>query len=148
MAVAPGGVAGRPTPAVVAPPVGRGTYGAARGGGQVYRARPRGSSGLNLGVGVMVPLGGHEHTHEGQVADQDDLYAGDELQVSLTLVSAHDGRVLWHIRDSVDADPAKPHELQDFVRRYVGLIPPSLATTPASPAPPTSPAPPASPAPP
>jgi hypothetical protein len=140
MAVAPAGGAGRPTSAVVAPPVGRGSYGAGRGGGQVYRSRPRSSSGLNLGVGVMVPLGGHEHTHEGQVADQDDFYAGDEIQVSLTLVSAHDGRVLWHIRDSVDVDPAKPHELQEFVRRYVGLMPQSLAPGPAAaPAAPGSP---------
>jgi hypothetical protein len=133
MAVAPTGGAGRPTSAVVAAPVGRGSYGAGRGGGQVYRSRPRASSGLNLGVGVMVPLGGHQHTHEGQVADQDDFYAGDEIQVSLTLVSAHDGRVLWHVRDSVDVDPAKPHELEEFVRRYVGLVPPSLGPATAAP---------------
>lgn len=149
MAAAP--VAGaRPTTAAVAPPVGRGRYGADRGGGRVYRSGPRVSSGVNVGVGVMVPMGGHEHTHQGRVADQDDMYAGDEVQVSLTLVSAHDGRVLWHIRDSVDIDPAKPPELQGFVQRYVGLLPQSLApSTPgtvAEPSPPPvapAPAPPA-----
>jgi hypothetical protein len=44
----------------------------------------------------------------------------------MTLVSAHDGRVLWHIRDSVDVAPDKPPEVDAFVRKFMGLIPPSL----------------------
>jgi hypothetical protein len=61
------------------------------------------------------------------VADEDEAFAGDEIHVSLTLVSAYDGRVLWHIRDSVDVEADHPQELESFVHRYVGLLPPSLA---------------------
>ena len=125
------GGAGRPTTAHVVPPVGRGSYGGGRGGGRVYHSGPRIHTGISLGV--MVPLDGHEHTHEGQVADQDDAFAGDEIWVSMTLVSAHDGRVLWHIRDSVDVAADKPPEVEAFVRKYMSLIPPSLApSAPAS----------------
>jgi hypothetical protein len=138
--------AGRPTAAVPvgAAPVGRGrAYGS--GGGHVYRAAPgpRFHSGVHVGVGVMVPLDSSTHTHDGQVADEDETFAGDEIHVSMTLVSAHDGRVLWHIRDSVDVAPDKPHEVEQFVRKYVGLIPPSLApgTGPAAAAAPTAAAP-------
>ena len=117
---------GAPTRATVAPaaPVGRGSWtGAAHGGGRVYRSSPQ----VHVGLGVMVPLDSPEHTHEGQVADDDGVYGGDEIHVSMTLVSAHDGRVLWHIRDSVDVEPDDPQQVDAFVRRYVGLIPPSLA---------------------
>ena len=131
---------GRPTAAVVgAAPVGRGNY-AGRGGGRVYRSAPRVSTGVHVGVGVMVPIDGNEHTHEGQVADEDDVYAGDEIRVSMTLVSAHDGRVLWHIRDSVDVEPDNPHDVQQFVQRYMSLIPQSLAPTAPAATPPPAPA--------
>ena len=69
------------------------------------------------------------------MVDEDELFAGDEIRVSMTLVSAHDGRVLWHIRDSVDVAPDKPPEVEAFVRKYMGLIPPSLATGAPAPAP-------------
>ena len=119
--------AGAPTTAHVVPPVGRGSWSGARGGGRVYHGPPRVHTGVHVGVGWMIPLDSPEHTHEGQVADDDDPFAGDEIHVSMTLVSAHDGRVLWHIRDSVDVEPDKPHEVDAFVRRYVGLMPPSLS---------------------
>jgi hypothetical protein len=115
-----------PTTAMVAP-VGRGSYAGARGGGRVYRSAPRVHTGLHLGASMMIPLDSPEHTHDGAVTDDDDMFAGDEIRVSMTLVSAHDGRVLWHIRDSVDVEPDQPHEVEAFVRRYMNLIPPSLA---------------------
>ena len=116
--------AGAPTRAMVAPaPVGRGSWTGARGGGRTYRSSPQ----VHVGLGLMIPLDSPEHTHDGQVADEDGLYDGDEIHLSMTLVSAHDGRVLWHIRDSVDVEPDNPHDVDAFVRRYVGLIPPSLA---------------------
>jgi hypothetical protein len=117
---------GAPTTAVIAP-VGRGRYAPSGRGGRVYHGGPQFHGGVHLGIGWMVPLDSPEHTHDGQVADEDDPFAGDELHVSMTLVSAHDGRVLWHIRDSVDVEPDKPHEVEAFVRRYVDRMPPSLS---------------------
>jgi hypothetical protein len=120
---------GAPTTARVVAPVGRGSYGSGGGGGHVYRAAPAVST--HIGVGVMVPIGSDQHTHPGdgsQVVDEDALFAGDEIRVSMTLVSAQDGRVLWHIRDSVDVAPDKPPEVESFVRKFMNLIPPSLAT--------------------
>jgi hypothetical protein len=124
------GGAGGPTRAVSAPPVGRGSWTGARGGGRTYRSPPRVHSDVHVGVGVFVPLvpvDSPQYTHDGQVADDDDAFDGDQIHLSMTLVSAQDGRVLWHIRDSVDVEADKPQELDAFVRRYVGLIPPSLA---------------------
>ncbi len=129
---------GAPTRATVAPvaPTGRGSWTGARGGGRVYRGSPRYHSGVDVGVGLMIPLDSEEHTHDGQVADDDDPFAGDEIHVSMTLVSAYDGRVLWHIRDSVDVEPDRPQEVDAFVRRYVDLLPPALTkAAPAAPAP-------------
>jgi hypothetical protein len=117
---------GGATTAVVVPR-GHGRYGGGGGRGRVYRSPPRVHTGVHLGLHMMVPMGSHEHTHDGQVADDDSAFAGDELRVSMTLVSAHDGRVLWHIRDSVDVEADKPQDLERFVRKYMGLIPPSLA---------------------
>jgi hypothetical protein len=137
------GGAGRPTSAIPmgAAPVGRGRAYAPSGGGHVYRAAPGPRFHTGVSVGVMVPLNSDTHTHEGQVADDDETFAGDEIRVSMTLVSAHDGRVLWHIRDSVDVAPNKPHEVEQFVRKYVDLIPPSLApgAAPQAAAAPTAP---------
>jgi hypothetical protein len=102
----------------------------------------------------MVPLGGDQHTHDGAVADDDRAFAGDEIYVSLTLVSARDGRVLWHIRDSVDVEANDPGQLAAFVQKYVALMPRSLGPgVPAAPgevpvAPPPPPPPPAAPPPP
>jgi hypothetical protein len=137
--------AGAPTQAVVAAPRGRGSYGSyGGGGGRVYRSQPRVSSGVHVGVGVgvVVPIDNDVYTNDGRVADEDEAFAGDEIHVSLTLVSAYDGRVLWHIRDSVDVEADKPQELESFVRRYVGMVPPSLAAgaAPSPPSPPSAPA--------
>ena len=116
--------------------------GARRWGGAVTAARAAAGTSTgrrracrpSIGVGVMVPIGSDQHTHPSdgsQVVDEDELFAGDEIRVSMTLVSAHDGRVLWHIRDSVDVAPDKPPEVDAFVRKYMDLIPPSLAAGPA-----------------
>lgn len=108
-----------PTQAIAAP---RG-YGQApvRSGGHVYGG-PR----VSLGVGVIVPLDGPVHTHEGQVADQEAYFAGDQLYVSMTLVGAQDGRVLWHLRDDFDVAADKPQDMQRFVQRVFDTLPPSL----------------------
>jgi hypothetical protein len=118
---------GAPT-AAVAVPRGHGSY-SSGGRGQVYRSRPRTHTSFHMGVGVMVPLSGPQHTHDGQVADEDAAFAGDEIYVSMTLVSAHDGRVLWHIRDSVDVAPDKPQDVERFIKRFMDLVPPSLASS-------------------
>jgi len=139
---------GAPTQAVVAP-VGRGRYSGGRGGGRVYHGGPRVSTGVHVGIGYMVPIDSGEHVHPGpgqgpvQVQHEDEVFAGDQIWVSMTLVAAHDGRVLWHIRDSVDVEPDQPHELEAFVRRYMDLIPPALgpgapSAEPAEPARPPS----------
>ncbi len=116
-AVAPGGVT-----SVTPVPRGRGSLPQGRGGGRSY-----GGSNVGIGVGVVVPLGGPTHTHGGQVADQDDELGGDDVYLSMTLVNARDGRVLWHIRENLDADPSKPSEVERFIRSHLDLIPPSLA---------------------
>lgn len=118
--------AGSATGATLIPP-GHGSRPGGGGGGRVYGGGPS----VGFGVGVMVPLNEPVYTHDGTVAEDDENYAGDNLHVSLTLISAHDGRVLWHIRDEVDVDADKPGEIDTFVRRYLDTIPPSLAFKPA-----------------
>jgi hypothetical protein len=100
------------------PPTGRGLPPPGRTG-RVYGGGPR----LGLGVGLYVPLGGPVHTHDGRVEHQDELYGGDELWVSMTLVNAADGRVLWHLREELDLEADKPEELEAMVQRFVGTIP-------------------------
>lgn len=121
--------AGAPTTAAVVPR-GRGSYG---GGGTRYRHPPRTYSSVHVGVGVMVPLDGPTHTHEGRVAedeDEDEVFAGDDLYVSMTLLSAHDGRVLWHVRENVDVEADQPAEMQALFRKYGEMIPPALGSSP------------------
>jgi hypothetical protein len=129
--------AGTPTQAHFAPPRGYGRP-PSGGGGRVY-----GGSHVNfgLGVGVMVPLDGPVATHEGAVADEDPIFEGDQAYVTMSLVSTYDGRVLWHLRQSVDVELDDPRDVERFTRRIVDGIPPSLArpgaelTAPAAPAP-------------
>jgi hypothetical protein len=118
-----GGMAGsmpsaRP-PVAATPPRGRGfSPPPGRSGGRVYGG-PR----VGVGVGVYVPLGGPTHTHEGTVTHDDAFFAGDELYISMTLVSAVDGRVLWHVRNHLDLEADKPQDIQRMVDTLVGSIP-------------------------
>jgi hypothetical protein len=89
-----------------------GTAGAWRGGGTapgvargapVYTGGGGPRFGLGIGVGVIVPLDGPVYTHDGSVDYDEPWFAGDQLYVSMTLVSTYDGRVLWHARDAPPA---------------------------------------------
>jgi hypothetical protein len=82
---------------------------------------------VGIGIGVVVPLNGPQHTHEGAVAEDDEFFAGDQAYLSATLVSTYDGRVLWHARQSIDVDLARPADVQAMVDRLVDTIPPSLS---------------------
>jgi hypothetical protein len=114
--------------ALAPPPRG---YGAVpRGGGAVYGG-PR----VGIGIGVVVPLEGPQHTHEGAVAEDDEMFAGDQAYLSATLVSTYDGRVLWHARQSIDVALDRPADVQKMVDRLVDTIPPSLSQAPAPAAP-------------
>jgi hypothetical protein len=168
-AVAP--AAGAPTTAAVAAPRGRGSY-RGGGGGRVYRSPPRTYTSVGVGVGVVVPIGGGggggrhaygypppgprydtveldgpRHTHDGYVADDDEAFAGDDLHIAMTLISAHDGRVLWHVRENVDVEADQPVELEALFKRYAAHLPPSLAPPPAGAGAPAAPVPPPAPAP-
>jgi hypothetical protein len=94
------------------------------GGGPVY-----GGSHVNFGVGlgVMVPLDGPVATHEGAVADDDSAFAGNQAYLTMSLVSTYDGRVLWHLRQSIDVDLDDPKDVDRVVARILDAIPPSLA---------------------
>jgi hypothetical protein len=105
-----GGWRGRGTP----PPVPRGA--------PVYRG---GGGGVHVGVGVFVPLNGPTHTHSGEVAYDDPLFAGDEVYVSMTMVSTYDGRVLWHAREHLDVEANRPEEIARMVEAFVGTLPPA-----------------------
>lgn len=106
-------------------PLGRGLrpgsgVGGGRGsGGRVYGGGPR----VGVGVGVVIPLEGPGYTHEGQVAHDDDLFGDDQMYLSMTLVNASDGRVLWHLRDDLDLDAEDPRDLQELMNRVVNSIP-------------------------
>jgi len=91
---------------------------------------------VGIGIGVVVPLDGPAHTHEGSVAEDDEFFAGDQAYVSATLVSTYDGRVLWHARQSIDVALDRPADVQRMIERLVATIPPSLSQGPAPPAPP------------
>ena len=111
------------------------------GGGRVYGGS---HVSFGLGVGMVVPLDGPEATHEGAVADDDSAFAGDQAYVTMSLISTYDGRVLWHLRQSVDVELDNPKDVERFVGRVLDSIPPSLArgapaaapTTAAPPPPP------------
>ncbi|MEP6654722.1 MAG: hypothetical protein ABJA82_15270, partial [Myxococcales bacterium] len=104
-----------------APPVGRGlTPGG--GGGRVYRGGGGGPH-FGIGVGVMIPLDGPGYTHEGQVTHEDQVFGGDQLYLSMTLVNAADGRVLWHLREDLDLDAEDPNDVRELVNRAVTSIP-------------------------
>jgi len=115
----PGGGGG-----AIVPPRGRGFAPAPVGSpGQVYRGGGGPHVGVGIGVGIIVPLDGPVYTHDGTVAHEDDAFAGDQLYVSMTMVSAQDGRVLWHQRQSLDLDAQDPRDIDSMVRAFVDTIP-------------------------
>lgn len=97
--------------------------------------------GPQVGVNVIVPLNGPEVTQQGMVEDSDEPFAGDDIRASMTLISARDGRVIWHLHDNFDVDPRKPPEVQAFIERVFAMLPPSLALGPNPGAAPPAPAP-------
>ena len=64
-----------------------------------------------VGVGVVVPLDGPTYTHDGNVGYEDPMFAGDELYVSMTMVSTYDGRVLWHVARPLDLEADRPQDI-------------------------------------
>ena len=108
-----GGAAGVPRGAPVAPPRGAPVY---TGGG------PH----VGIGVGIVVPLDGPVYTHDGSVDYDDPMFAGDQLYVSMTLVSTYDGRVLWHARDSVDLEADHPEHIQQLMHAFLDTLPPAI----------------------
>jgi hypothetical protein len=108
-----------------------GTAGTMRGGGPagVPRGAPVYTGGgprVGIGVGVIVPLDGPVYTHDGSVDYDDPMFAGDQLYVSMTLVSTYDGRVLWHARDSVDLEADHPEHIQQLMHAFLDTLPPAL----------------------
>jgi hypothetical protein len=97
---------GRPVPAPIGAPVYRG-------------------GGVGIGVGVVIPLDGPVCTHEGGVDYDDPVFAGDELYVSMTLVSTYDGRVLWHARQEVDLEADQPADINAMVHAFLDALPPA-----------------------
>jgi hypothetical protein len=95
-------------------------------GARVYR----GGGGPGIGVAVIVPLDEPVYTHDGSVGYDDPLFAGDELYVSMTLVSTYDGRVLWHARDSLDLDADHPTDVDRMVHAFLDALPPALPAPP------------------
>jgi hypothetical protein len=81
---------------------------------------------LGIGVGVIVPLDGPVYTHDGNVDYDDPLFAGDQLYVSMTLVSTYDGRILWHARDSVDLEADHPDHVEQMMHAFLETLPPAL----------------------
>ncbi len=108
-----------PGGAVVAPP-GRG-FAPPRGPvvGRTYGGGPH----VGVGVAVIVPLDGPTYTHDGTVDHDDEMFAGDQVYVSMTMISAQDGRVLWHQRQSLDLDAQDPGDVDAMVRAFVDSIP-------------------------
>ena len=89
-------------------------------GAPVYYGGPR----VSFGVGVVIPLDGPVYTHDGDVEHEDEVFAGDQLYVSMTLVSTYDGRVLWHARDSLDLDAEDNRDVDRMVQTFLGSLPP------------------------
>ena len=115
-----------------APPVGgwrggRPPLGPVRGG-RVYVG---GGGNLNL----IVPLDAPVYTHDGSIAYDDPVFAGDELYVSMTLISTYDGRVLWHARDALDLEANNPAHVDRMVQDFMDTLPPALPPAGAAPQP-------------
>ncbi len=61
------------------------------------------------------------------------MFAGDELYVSMTLVSTSDGRVLWHARQELDLDADDPSDVDRMVQSFLTSLPPRGGFAPAPP---------------
>ncbi len=118
----PSSLRGSPPGGAVVPPPGRG-FPPPRGPvvGRTYGGGPH--IGVGVGVAVVVPLDGPTYTHDGTVDHEDEMFAGDEVYVSMTMISAQDGRVLWHQRQSLDLDAQDPRDVDQMVRAFVDSIP-------------------------
>ena len=46
------------------------------------------------------------------------------VYVAMTLVSAYDGRVLWHVRGNLDLDAEDPNDVRHMVESLLAGIPP------------------------
>jgi hypothetical protein len=127
-----GGGGWRGTPAgstAAAPTAGAGGWRGAGTAPTPVRGAPvytGGGPNVGIGVGVVVPLDGPLYTHDGTVDYDDPMFAGDELYVSMTLVSTYDGRVLWHARDNVDLEADHPEHIDQLVHAFLDTIPPAL----------------------
>jgi hypothetical protein len=108
-------------------PVGGWRGGAIPPGAVVYHGGPA----VNVGVDVIVPLDEPVYTHDGTVAYDDPLFAGDNLYASMTLVSAWDGRILWHQRAHLDLAPDEPGDVDQMVQAFLGGLPPRAGFGPA-----------------
>ena len=118
-----------------APPVG-----GWRGGPRPIR--PRGGPvyvGGGVNVALVVPLDEPVYTHDGSVGYEDPMFAGDEVYVSMTLVSTTDGHVLWHARQALDLEANRPEDVSRMVEDFLGTLPPALPPPPMPP--PVAPAP-------
>jgi hypothetical protein len=93
----------------------------------------RGGPGVNVGVALVVPLDEPVYTHDGSVAYDDPMFAGDELYVSMTLVSTYDGRILWHAHDSLDLEAEDNRDVDRMVQTFLGGLPPARAPAAYSP---------------
>jgi hypothetical protein len=127
--------AGAATPAISSRTPGRppasGWHGGARPvvrrGGPVY-------VGGAVGLNIVVPIDEPVYTHDGSVAYEDPMFAGDEVYVSMTLISTYDGHVLWHARQALDLEANKPADVDRMVNDFLDTLPPALPPgTPTSP---------------
>jgi hypothetical protein len=100
-------------------------------GAPVYGGGPH----VGFGVGIIVPLDGPVYTHDGDVQHEDETFAGDQLYVSMTLVSTTDGRVLWHARQDLDLDADDPRDVDRMVQSFLQSLPPrgGVPRAPAAP---------------
>lgn len=107
-------------------------------GGRPPLGGPRGGPvyfGGGLNLFLVVPLDEPVYTHDGSIAYDDPVFPGDELYVSMTLVSTYDGRVLWHARDALDLEANNPAHVDRMVQDFMDTLPPALPPTGAAPSP-------------
>ena len=109
-----------------------------RGGARPV-GRPHGGPvfvGPAINLAVVVPIDEPVITHDGSVGYDDPMFAGDEVYVTMTLVSTYDGHVLWHARQALDLEANKPEDVDRLVATFLDTLPPALPPQPAPPPPP------------
>ena len=129
-------------PAIASRTAGAPPVGGWRGGVRPV-GHPRGGPvyvGGGIDVGIVVPIDEPVITHDGSVGYEDPMFAGDEVYVSMTLVSTYDGHVLWHARQSLDLEANKPEDVDRMVEAFLNTVPPALPPPPPAPVAPPSPA--------